>query len=105
MDATPTAIADRIDDAHTINRESARMLPIEVITRGERRRVWTLEEKREIVAKSLGPALTPAGRWRANMRSAAVAVCWRQKILGGQTALLSRSPSSFAQLVSIPAPR
>ena len=32
---------------------------MEIITRGERRRSWTLEQKREIVSESLGSELTP----------------------------------------------
>jgi len=32
---------------------------VEIITRGERRRRWTVEQKRDIVAKSYGPDLTP----------------------------------------------
>jgi transposase len=32
---------------------------MEIITRGERRRSWTLAEKQDIVAESLGPDLTP----------------------------------------------
>ena len=35
------------------------MQRIEVITRGERRRVWTTEQKREIVAESLDSGTTP----------------------------------------------
>src|SRR5512133_3264318 len=33
---------------------------IEVITRGERRRRWSIEEKREIVAESLGTGVRPS---------------------------------------------
>jgi len=33
---------------------------IEVITGGERRRRWSIEEKREIVAESLGPDVRPS---------------------------------------------
>jgi transposase len=33
---------------------------IEVITRGERRRRWSIEEKREIVAESLVPGVRPS---------------------------------------------
>jgi len=33
---------------------------IEVITRGERRRRWSIEEKREIVAESLGAGVRPS---------------------------------------------
>ena len=35
------------------------MQRIEVITRGERRRVWTTEQKRDIVAESLDSGTTP----------------------------------------------
>ncbi len=34
-------------------------MPLEVITRGERRRAWTPDQKREIVVEGLGPELTP----------------------------------------------
>src|SRR3954469_14652688 len=68
MDTTSTFPADRIDppeDAHTTSRTSARRAPVELVTRSERRRVWTEEQKREIVAESLGPALTPTEVARA----------------------------------------
>jgi transposase len=45
--------------AHTTSRRSARNLRVEVITRGERRRSWSAEQKDRIVAESLGPDLTP----------------------------------------------
>ena len=48
------------ESAHTIGRKSARSGRVEIITRGERRRSWTLEQKREIVLESLGSELTPS---------------------------------------------
>ena len=42
------------ESAHTMVVRVHASPRIEVITRGERRRVWTLEQKREIVAESLG---------------------------------------------------
>ena len=48
------------EDARTTGCKSAATERIEVITRGERRRVWTPEQKREIVAESLAPGLTAA---------------------------------------------
>ena len=61
MDATPILVPepDPAEDTHTIGRKGARMPHVEVITRGERRRVWTLEQKREIVAESLESTQTP----------------------------------------------
>jgi transposase-like protein len=52
--------APNIDQSgHTTSRKSARGARVEVITRGERRRSWTAEQKCQIVAESLGPELTP----------------------------------------------
>jgi hypothetical protein len=45
--------------AHTTSRKSARNERVEIITRGESRRSWTPEEKRAVVAESLGSELTP----------------------------------------------
>ena len=47
------------ESARTTSRRSARTARVEIITRGEPRRSWTLAQKREIVAESLGPGLTP----------------------------------------------
>ncbi len=49
---------------HTSDRKSARPQRIEVITRGERRRRWSLGEKQAIVAESLAPnaSLTAVAR-------------------------------------------
>jgi len=44
--------AEAIESSHTTTRTSTRMPRVEVITRGERRRRWSVEEKREIVLES-----------------------------------------------------
>jgi transposase len=105
MDTTTTFPADRTDppeDAHTTSRTSARRAPVEFITRGERRRAWTEEQKREIVAESLGPALTPTEVARKYGISTGLLYGWRQKILGRQMACLSHPTPCFAQ-VEMPA--
>ena len=43
---------------------------IELITRGERRRRWTIEQKQTIAAQSLGLGASQT-EWRVNMASAA----------------------------------
>ena len=75
---------------------------VEVITRGERRRVWTLEQKREIVSESLGPALTPTEVARKHGISSGLLYGWRQKLLGGQMTLLQHAPPSFARVEIAP---
>ena len=46
---------DSAASTHTINRMSTHPQRFEVITRGERRRRWSVEEKYAIVAESLTP--------------------------------------------------
>ena len=55
----PDLISDE-ESARTSGRTSARSSRVEVLSHPERRRSWTLEQKRYIVAESLGSELTPA---------------------------------------------
>ena len=80
MDELPPVIAEVAEDALTIGRKGVRIPRVEVITRGERRRVWTLEQKREIVAESLGPELTPTEVARKHGISSGLLYNWRRQI-------------------------
>ena len=86
------------ESAHTTGRKSARDRRIEIITRGERRRSWTLEQKREIVAESLGPELTPTEVARKHAISSGQLYTWRQQLLGMQGALIERATPRFAEV-------
>ncbi|MDN3563364.1 transposase [Paeniroseomonas aquatica] len=46
--------------AYTRRRMSARSEVVEVVTRGERRRAWWVEQKLAIVAEAMRPGATPA---------------------------------------------
>jgi hypothetical protein len=59
MEELSIATSAEAETAHKIGRKSARSPRIEVITRSDRRRTWTLGQEREIVAESLGPGRTP----------------------------------------------
>ena len=76
-----------------------------MITGNERRHAWTLEQKREIVAESLGPALTPTEVARKYSISSGQLCTWRQQVFGGQMTLLSRATPDFAQVDMTPAPQ
>ena len=76
---------------------------VEVITRGERRRVWSVEQKREIVAESLGPDLTPTEVARKYGISSGLLYNWRRQILGGQMAVASRPLPNFTRVEIEPA--
>jgi transposase len=78
------------------------MPQVEVITRGERRRVWTVEQKLEIVAESLGSALTPTEVARKHGISSGLLYGWRQKLIGAQMTLLQQSRPGFARVEIAP---
>jgi transposase len=48
-----------LESARTTGRMSARSQRVEVITRGERRRPWSVEQKREIAVESLEAGVSP----------------------------------------------
>ena len=87
-----------VEGAHKTNHKSARSPRIDVIPRGERRRSWTPEQKREIVLESLGPELTPTEVARQHAIGTGLLYTWRQQILGGPLSPLGRPTPRFAQV-------
>ena len=61
-------------------RTSTRTQRVEVITRGERRRRWSIEEKREIVAESLQPGIGPSEIILKHGISSGQLYTWRQQL-------------------------
>src|SRR3954468_20354466 len=107
METTPTlaliAPDPDAEDAYKTGHKSARSLRIDVIPRGERRRTWTPEQKREIVAESLGPELTPTEVARKYAISSGQLYTWRGQVLGGHMSRLACSTPGFAQVEIAPA--
>jgi len=103
MDDLPPVITEVAEDTLTTGGKGVRMPRVEVITRGERRRVWSLEQKREIVAESLGPALTPAEVARKHGISSGLLYNWRRQILDEQMAVAGRPLPSFTRVEIEPA--
>ncbi len=94
------------ESARTSGRTSARSSRVEIITRAEPRRSWTIEQKRAIVAESLGSDLTPTEVARKHAISSGQLYTWRQQLLGAQTALVRGGAPRFAQVeldVELPA--
>ena len=54
MDERPIAASTDAETAHKIGHKTARSPRVEVIARSDRRRTWTLDQKREIVARASG---------------------------------------------------
>ena len=93
--AEPEAEAE---SAHTTGRMSARSQRIEVITRGERRRRWSVEQKREIAAESLEPGISPITVARRYGISSGLLYTWRRHLLEGSLGTTPRPVAKFARV-------
>jgi transposase len=102
MDEAPNGSALE-KSGHTTGRKSAPIAHVEVITRGERRRAWTLEQKREIVAESLGPELSATEVARKYGIRTGQLYTWRQQLLAGANAVITRAEPRFAEVELTPA--
>jgi transposase len=88
--------AELDESAPTTGRRSARSQRMEIITRGECRRRWTVEQKRDIVAESLGPELTPTEVARKHAISSGQLYTWRRQLLSLPGAVVARPTPRFA---------
>ena len=102
MGKTLTALTDA-EDALTITRMSAREKPVEVITRGERRRIWSPEQKRDIVMESLEPGGSPIAVARRYGIGTGLLYTWRRQMVEGQLLALLPATPSFVALAALPA--
>ena len=90
------------EDARTTNRMSVREAPIEVITRGERRRVWTPEQKRDIVLESLEPGGSPIAVARRYGIGTGLLYTWRRQMVEGRLQALLPVRPSFMPVAALP---
>src|SRR3954447_10092940 len=99
---TPDLVSDAAS-ARTSGRTSARSGRVEVLAHPERRRSWTLEQKRQIVSESLGPELTPTDVARKHGISTGQIYTWRHQLLSFRPAALPQPPQ-FASVELAPSP-
>src|SRR5689334_22282841 len=69
-----------VRSCHKASHMTAPTQLIEVITRGERRRRWSIEEKREIVAESLGTGVRPSEVIHKHGITSGQLYAWRQQL-------------------------
>jgi transposase len=98
MDDEPVEPGAEVESAHTTARMSARSQRIEVITRGERRRRWSVEQKREIAAESLEPGISPITVARRYSISSGLLYTWRRHLLEGSLGTASGPGAKFARV-------
>ena len=106
MDTLPPDLVYPTEDARKIGLTSARIPSGEVLGPADRRRSWTVEQKREIVCESLGPDLTPTEVARKYGISTGQLYTWRQQLLSLPGSAVSHAPPRFApvELTAAPAP-
>ena len=90
------------EDAPTITRMSVLEKPVEVITRGERRRVWTDAQKRDIVLESLEPGGSPVAVARRHGIGTGLLYTWRRQMVEGQLKARLPVPPSFVPVAALP---
>ena len=71
---------------------------IELITRGERRRRWSIEEKRTIVAESLEPEVRPAEVIRRHGITSGQLYSWRHQLARRLDRQPAAAAASFARV-------
>jgi transposase len=91
-------VADADDeDLRTVARKGTGRGRVEILGR-ERRRIWTPEQKRAIVAESLSSELTPTDVARKYAISSGLLYAWRQQVLGGQVSVVTGPTPAFARV-------
>ena len=90
------------EDAPMSDHRSTRRQRIEVITRGERRRSWTPEQKREIAAESLEPGVSPVTVARKHGISTGQLYTWRQQLLRNAIGGAANASPSFVRVDVVP---
>ena len=90
--------AEAVESSRTTTRTSTRMPRVEVITRGERRRRWSVEEKREIVLESLQADIGPGEVIRKHGISSGQLYTWRQQLTRRLGVGLTGPAANFARV-------
>lgn len=92
---SPDLVAD-LEATRTTDHRSTRTARVEILTRAEPRRSWTAEQKRQIVAESLGPDLTATEVARKYRISSGQLYTWRQQLVSLPGSVVTRAPMQFA---------
>jgi transposase len=99
LDAITAEVPAAPESAHTSSRKSARSPRIELITRGERRRRWTTEQKQMVAAQSLAPGASPTDVARQYGISSGQLYTWRHALLAAQPEAATHTAGRFARPV------
>jgi transposase-like protein len=87
---------------HTTSRMSVRSEVVEVVTRGERRRTWSDEQKRLIVAEAMQPGAMVAEVARRWGIGTGLIYTWRRQMREGELGALLAPVPAFAEVAVTP---
>src|SRR5215469_15801574 len=87
-----------IRGGHKGSHMTAPVQRIEVITRAERRRRWSIEEKREIVAESLGAGVRPSEVMHRHGITSGQLYAWRQQLTRRMDGPSAHPPAGFTRV-------
>ena len=96
MDVMSPDLVEDAESARTSDHRSTRTARVEVLTRAEPRRSWTAEQKRRIVAESLGSDLTATEVARKYRISTGQLYTWRQQLVSLPGSVVAHGPMQFA---------
>ena len=71
---------------------------MEFITRGDRRRMWAVEQKRGIALESLDPSTTPTDVARRYGITSGLLYTWRRQMMEGQLGSVPQPVPGFARV-------
>jgi transposase len=93
-----------LTSTHTSSRKSTCSEIVEVVTRGERRRIWSDEQKRLIVAEAMQPGAMVAEVARRWGIGTGLIYTWRRQMREGERGAVLAPATGFAQLAVTPSP-
>lgn len=99
------ADADIEEGVHPTGRMSARLPRMELISRRERHRRWTVEQKREIVAEMLTPGVRATDLARKYEITTGQLYTWRRLLRDGKLDELPVPAPSFVRVGVVAVPR
>lgn len=94
----PEFEVDDDEDARMHGRRSAQSGRVEFITRGDRRRVWAVEQKRGIALASMDPSTTPTDVARRYGITSGLLYTWRRQLMEGQLGSAPQPAPGFARV-------
>ena len=85
-------------DSHATDRMATRGPRIRVMTRAERRQIWSMEQKREIVGESLAGGMSVSAVARKHDSYSGLLFTWRRQLLAAVISVSLRRRGSISRV-------